>query len=181
MNLYKFQPFSHTKELGREYNMHCSLVPDSEDWILIIDYDCMILDFRAYSLIEKAIQASPKTEVFGAWTNRVGYKWQQLNHKMETNDSIRFHVELANKQADRYPNGEILSVPTIGGFFMLFQKKYWQEVGGFQEMILVPRCFDFTFCETALKRETIALIQGIYVWHTYRIMQEDHRYCKHLK
>lgn len=179
MNLYKFQPFSPTKELGKEYNAHCTLVPDPEDWILIMDYDAMILDFRAYSIMEKAIQANPETQIFGCYTNRVGYKWQRLNEEMSQNDSIRFHVERARQLADQYPNGESIHIPTAAGLFLLFQKKYWEK-NNFKETILNP-CFDVAFCDSALVEEKIKLIQGIYVWHSYRIMQEDHRICTHLK
>src|SRR5687768_4197419 len=55
--LYKFQPFSTTKDLGKEYNSHCQLVPNSDDWILILDYDCMILCGETYQVIENAIHA----------------------------------------------------------------------------------------------------------------------------
>jgi len=64
--IYRFQPFSTTKDLGIEYNAHCSLVPNPEDWIMITDYDAMILSPLTYKVIDKAIENNPDALIFGA-------------------------------------------------------------------------------------------------------------------
>lgn len=57
--LYKLQPFSTSKELGREYNKHVAMVPNPDDFVLILDYDCMILTTETYTVIEAAIERYP--------------------------------------------------------------------------------------------------------------------------
>lgn len=182
--IYKFQPFSVTKELGKEYNAHCALVPDDEDWILILDYDAMVLDPRAYAIMEKAIAKYPGTEVFGCFTNRVGYAHQRIKQSlpMDDRDSMCEMLIEARDRADRYQDGECVSANLAAGFFMLFQKKYWQKVK-FQEKIWEPggRLFDWNFCYPAYERRAVKLILGIQVWHTYRLLQNDYRDASHLK
>lgn len=179
--IHKFQPFSTKKELGDEYNKHCELVPNPEDWILLLDYDAMILDSRAYELMEKAIAANPGIEIFSAYASRIGYKFQRIREQLNANDSFMDHYETSQILADSYPNGEIETIPTAAGFFLLFQKKYWLE-NKFQKYIIRPQFFDHKFCEAAAERKTVALIKGIYVWHTYRLIYErGHRTTKHLK
>src|SRR5688572_5395349 len=76
--LYKFQPFATDKQIGREYNGHCQLVPNNDDWILILDYDCQILCPQTYQVIENAIKRYPDTAIFGALCNRVAYSHQRI-------------------------------------------------------------------------------------------------------
>ncbi len=181
--IYKFQPFSVTKELGKEYNAHCALVPDPEDWILLLDYDTMILDPRAYFLMERAIEKYPGTEIFSAYCNRVGYSHQRTTKEMDTRDTMRTFLNEAKERADNYPDGECAQINTAAGFFLLFQKKYWEQ-NKFQAEIYSKetlRLFDWQFCYNAAMRETVKIIQGILVWHTYRLMQPDYRSCEHLK
>lgn len=180
--IYKFQPFSPQKNLGLEYNSHCALVPATSDWILILDYDAMILDPRSYSFMERAIAENPDTEIFGAMTNRVGYAHQRLMQKgLDKTDSVVQHLAIAKEQADAF-GSKTVDAPTVAGFFLLFQKQYWMG-NNFQEKIWSKngRLFDWVFCDAAARRRTIKIIKGIYVWHTYRILQADYRETKHLK
>lgn len=181
--IYKFQPFSTTKELGKEYNAHCSLVPDPEDWILILDYDTMILDPRAYMIMERAIAKYPGTEIFGAYCNRVGHAHQRVTKEMDQRDSMRTMMVEAMARADMFLNGESIPISTAAGFFLLFQKKYWEE-NKFQKHIYSEetfRLFDWQFCREAARKETVKIIQGIQVWHSYRLLHKDYRSAEHLK
>ncbi len=179
--IYKFQPFSSTKEIGKEYNAHCELVPNDDDWILILDYDCMILDPRSYQIIEKAIDRYPHIEVFSAFTNRVGYPWQRFLHMPDESADMKFHLTKAQQLATRFESGECKTLPTAAGFFLLFRKKYWLE-NRFKDTIWDGgKLFDWHFSLAAAKRDTVAVIKGIYVWHTYRLMSTDWQDTKHLE
>ncbi len=183
--IYKFKPFSVTKELGKEYNAHCTLVPDIQDWILITDYDTMVLCLDTWKVIEKAIELNPQVDIFSVYTNRIGYREQRYGETREPDPGtdLRIHIERAMLLAKEYCNGEIKPITTAGGFFLLFRKIYWHEVGGFQEGIRGAngRLFDYNFCTLAMERKTIAIIKGAYVWHTYRLMEKDYRSNSHLK
>lgn len=179
--IYKFQPFSSSKELGKEYNAHCALVPNPEDWILILDYDCMVLNPGAYKLMELAIERYPETEVFTAVTNRVGYRTQCYKHKLNKETDLRPHLELAEQLSWQYATGEAVPVVTAAGFFLLFQKKYWIENPFQQDIINVNgRIFDVIFCRSAQQRASIRMIKGVYCWHTYRVRNKGTHNNSHL-
>ena len=179
--IYKFQPFSTSKNIGEEYNNHCRLVPNDNDWILILDYDAMILTPKTYHVIEKAIKNKPETVIFGAMTNRVGYSFQRHGEEMNPDPDIRNHIKKAEELAARFPNGECKDVKSVAGFFLLFQKSYWKN-RPFQEKIMDTNgnLFDYNFCRPAQRAGMpIRVIRGAYVWHTYRI-NKDHRNKDHL-
>lgn len=182
--IYKFQPFSTSKNLGVEYNSHCSLVPNDTDWIMLLDYDAMILTPKTYQVIENAI-TNPDNEhiqIFGAMTNRIGRSIQRLNpDEPDTNDSIKHHIKIAEQQADLYPNGETHPALMAAGFFLLFQKSYWLK-NPFQEKIISDQgqLFDQAFCQSARKQKRVAIIKGAYLWHTYRLTHPDWHSKEHL-
>lgn len=183
--IWKFQPFATDKRyFGQEYNAHCSIVPNDDDWILIIDYDCMILSRMAYPIIEKAIQRYPDTEIFGAMTNRVGYSFQRINpNEQDENDSIKHHLKIAEEKARLFADGQCKDSHTVAGFFLLFRKSYWNN-NKFQDHIIDEKgnLFDYKFTLPAYKSgKKIRIIKGVYCWHTYRIEQENYHVKDHLR
>ncbi len=179
--IWKFQPFAIDKtKFGEEINTHCSIVPNSNDWILILDWDCMILTPKSYSVIERAIENNPDVEVFGAMTNRVGLSFQRLGKEPDDNDSIRYHIQMAEELANKYHNGECKPCNQVAGFFMLFRKSYWEQ-NRFQEAVMDKRgnLFDYTFTRPAGRTGKAKIIQGVYVFHQYRLMK-DYRDKTHL-
>lgn len=178
--IYKFQPFSTTKELGKEYNAHCAMVPNSDDYILILDYDAMILCPETYKVIENAVIHYPDTAVFGALCNRVAYHHQRI-HPISENDSIKQHIKIAKERAAQFPF-ECELAKSIAGFFMLFKKSYWEQTP-FQESIIneFGYLFDRHFCLHARRSNLpIRVIKGAYLWHSYRI-DKSYRDQSHLK
>jgi len=174
MSLFKFQPFATDKNISREYNGHCELVPAEADWILIMDFDAMILSHKTYQVIENAIKNYPETLIFGAMTNRVGYSFQRLLPAQDENDSIKYHIQIAEQLADQYPNGEYEKANQCAGFFMLFRKSYWLK-NKFQDRIMdtTGNLFDWKFARSAGKVDGgIKILKGVYVFHQYRITKD---------
>ena len=181
--IYKFQPFSTSKQLGKEYNAHISLVPNYDDWCLIMDYDAMILTPKTYQVIEKAIERYPDTAIFGSMTNRIAYPYQRLEHMPDENDSIRHHIAIAEERADKYADGESVECFSVAGFFMLFKKEYWHG-NHFQEGIFDSKgtLFDRKFCQKARDRKQhLRIIKGAYLWHSYRLNSVEFSNTDHLK
>lgn len=181
--IYKFQPFSTTKELGKEYNAHCALVPNDDDWILILDYDVMILVPETYKVIEAAIARYPEVKIFGAMTNRIGLSGQKYNGLISDNDSMKHHIQIAKDLAEAHKDGECHEINYVAGFFMLFQKSYWR-CNPFQPGIFNERgnLFDYEFCKPLLKQPgTVQVIKGAYLLHKYRIDRTSHLNRDHLK
>lgn len=182
--MYIFQPFSLDKSKhGITLNAHCNIVPNDEDWILILDYDAMILSPKTYHVIQQAIENNPGTKMFGAMTNRIGLHSQLHGKEPDQNDSIKHHIRIAESMADKFPNGECKLGMVVAGFFMLFQKSYWKEVGGFQEPIQNDNglLFDLAFSRPAKEGSCINIIKGAYIWHSYRIMKSNWANKDHLK
>jgi len=173
--IYRFQPFVCDRtQFGNVYNSHCSMVPFDHDWIQIMDYDAMILAPEAYAVIDKAIERYPDTAVFGGMTNRVGLPFQKLvpTPKLDDNDSIRHHMDIAKKIAHTYRDGQCKEVEYVAGFFMLFRRDYWL-LNQFQDRISTPQgiLFDWKFCQHAKEiNKKVRVIEGLYLWHTYRLM-----------
>lgn len=184
--IWKFQPFTTDKsKFGIEYNSHISLVPNSEDWILLLDYDCMILTPKTYEVIEAAIRRYPETLVFGAMTNRVGVSYQRLTGAViDENDSIRHHIKIAEQQAEKYKDGDCKqNVKFCAGFFLLFRKSYWEK-HKFQERIIDKRgaFFDYNFTRPAGNvKGGVKIIRGAYVFHSYRLNKSNIKDKSHLK
>lgn len=180
--IYYFKPFSTFKQVGEVYNAHCEIVPRDTDWIAIMDYDFMFLCPETFKVIEHAIFTYPELEIFGCMTNRVGYSYQRDKAVMDENADIRYHIARAQELATKVNSFECEKVPTLAGFFMLFQKKYWIE-NHFQDGIFDEKgnLFDERFCRSGKRRGTCAVIKGAYGFHQYRIMKEDYRDKSHLK
>lgn len=182
--LYTLKPFAADKnQFGQVYNAHCAIIPFPEDWILLLDYDAMILAPQAYGIIQKAIDAHPEVEIFTAYASRIGYSDQRLDPStIDDNDSILHHLKLAQQQAEQWPNGECNHILTAAGFFLLFRKSYWIE-NKFQPTLMDQdgHFFDWNFCKSAMKRGTVRLIRGVYCWHTYRLGKENIRDGSHLR
>ena len=180
--LYTCKPFSIEKELGKVYNAHCAMVPNEDDWILIMDTDTMLIEPSVtYPVIFKAIEAHPDTTIFGAMTNRVGIPSQRVFADQDPNPDIIDHYKMTLALAERYRNGECKQVRFVGGFFLLFRKRYWMR-HKFQAEIRTDkkRLFDYAFCEPAMRSAAkIRVILGAYVFHYYR-MHKDYRDKSHL-
>lgn len=171
--LYFFKPFSTKKEIGIAYNSHCHLVPFPEDWILIQDYDAMILCSETFKVIESAIARYPDTAIFGALCNRVGYSHQRINPGMDENFDIAHHTRIAIDLAEKHKDGEALTTNALAGFFMLFRKSYWLE-SPFQDEIYDDKgnLFDWAFTRHALKNKLpMRIIRGAYLFHSYRLLK----------
>ncbi len=180
--IWSFQPFSTKNDIG-EYNRHCERVPNSKDWILIKDYDCMILCPESFNVIDKAIERYQETAIFGAMTNRIAYSHQRLLPQMDENDSIRHHTQIAMDLAEKYKDGECEDCKNIAGFFMLFRKEYWEK-SPFQSTIYDDKknLFDRNFTMYAkLNKLPMRIIKGCYLFHSYRIMKESYKDTSHLK
>lgn len=181
--IYKFQPFATDKQIGREYNGHIQLVPNEDDWCLVLDYDCQILCPDTYQAIENALKRYPDTAIFGAMTNRVAYSHQRIMLSPDPEDRMRVHIETAIERAEMYRDGECFEAKTVAGFFMLFRKSYWKK-SPFQEKIYdkAGNLFDYNFCRHAMKNKLpIRVIRGAYVWHSYRLLKESFKDTSHLR
>lgn len=176
--IFRIQPYVTNKaDFGAVLNAHCAAAP-ADSWIQLMDWDAHILCRESYDIIDKAIARYPDTDIFGAVTNRVGVSYQRVFKEQCEEWNYKAHVKTANHYATLFKEGECANVALVAGFFMLFKKSYWQA-NPFPPTIMDARgkSFDKIFCAGA---KTIRIIEGLYVFHQYRMLQEDWRNNKHL-
>lgn len=161
IKVHYLQPFAIDKNIAKSYNEACKLIPD-QDWICITDYDSMFLFHEQKQLVQK-IAESGQADLYGAMTNRCNMP-EFLVDGMFDEMNLKKHYEKAK---------EIFSMDlkftnsVVPGYFLLFSKKTWNEVRGFEmPEYSVNYAFDQYF-SSKIKRK--AIIKGLYILHLYRI------------
>ena len=176
--------------LGREINNYVSLVDDN-DWICLRDIDTM----PAYH--EKFFgqcEEISKTDfgLVGCMTNRLGLKHHLLGDEKDENTNWKYHRAIGKvlynqhgsnvKEMDFKLN---VMADSIGGVMMLFPKRVWTAVGGFEEggVSINGYFFDYLFTKKVIQAGfKIGLASGIYMIHMYRPDATDTRlYTKHIR
>lgn len=170
---------SPAKNLGAAYNHLISISHYNGTYVCVIDHDVLFLTPDAIKHIEQYTKKFPGTGIFTCYTNRLhpDSKGQLLGPMSEETD-IREHIKRAEFQKKHlYEVGEINH--PIGGFLMVINIEAWKRVGGFSEN---KKCLgvDNDFSAKILKANyKILRMDGIYVWHSYRLMN-GYRDKKHL-
>lgn len=171
LNIYYSNPYSVQKNIGKAINDFCSIVPNEDDWIVIQDGDILYLTPDWGKRIHDAIKKDgDKFGLISCYTNRLSSGHQLHGGKRSENHDIKYHYELAQNY-----NGQGIEAvkrhQNIAGFFMAFKKSTWRKVGGFRENDIA---FDTSFCMAVKsKGYKIGLIRSLYVYHAYRIWNED--------
>ncbi len=177
--IYRIQPFSETKNLGKAYNEHIKYFPDNA-WICVQDYDTCFLDYRFYAHMREYIRRFSNQGIFTCLTNRTLCKEQRFKGLIHENYDMKYWRSI-NKQI----HDQKISLKDIGkeisGFCMLFNKQKWSEVGGFMERD--GRCLgiDNNFCWAILEKGyKIGLMENVFCFHYYRLV-EGIKNKEHLK
>lgn len=129
MRIFYFTPYSIDKELGTAYNESCSIVPNSNDYIALMDADTMFLSPNYGRLIHDILVTHGDTfDLFTCFATRIGNKEQRYN---EIIDEDRDLVSLKNKVLEceaAYGNTVTELSRLISGHFLLFKKSLWEEI-----------------------------------------------------
>jgi GT2 family glycosyltransferase len=173
--IYYFTPFDYQKRLGLIHNEYCKLVSNPNDWICILDPDTMFLHPHQQAFIEQIVNKhGDKWDLLGCMTNRIG----NPSNLQDTNidNDILSAIDKA-KNAFTLHKDSIKETDITAGFFMLFKRSLWDKVK-FEQGI----DFDIKFCKAVKKiGGRIGIMQGIYIWHTYRLGHDNpKKYKKHL-
>lgn len=165
--IHYLTPYSTEGNIGKAYNEAIACVPNEEDWVVLRDGDTMFLTPNWGRVIEENLKLHGEDyALLGAKTNRVGV----YHHRVEGmfyNMYIRDHYFKALELEE----SSKLKVQKVGfdiaGFFMAFQKKTWQAVGGFEENTAV---FDRIFTRKVRQiNGKVGVLEGVYLLHGYRI------------
>jgi len=170
MSIRVVVPFALDKNLGKAYNETLQHVPEG-DWVCLLDHDVMFLTSDAIKHLYEYVNLSPDTGIFTCYTNRLHpLGGQQLwNNEVSENRNIENHVGLAQyiQQTRLYQVTELKK--HISGFLMMINKDTWNEIKFNED----KKCLgvDNDFSDRVLKSgRKIRRMDGIYVWHTYRLI-----------
>lgn len=173
MQIHYFKPFNLNKNIGKAYNEAMSLLSEGNDWGCLLDGDTMFLTSNYGKQISDIIENYKENKNIGiltCLTNRIGNPYQRYNGIINEDPNIKNHIKIALKlQKEKYL--DLLEIPrTISGHMMLIPKWVWEEAGGFDEEGILQ--IDNKFSKKILLMgKKIYLMQGIYIFHNYRLLQ----------
>ena len=172
MRIHAVTPYRDDRNLGKAYNEAFQLIPD-DDYLLITDYDVLFLLPDTIRHCYQYVKQYPEADMFVCVTNRTyATNAQRYNDEVSENDSIRHHIQVARKCAEKIPQATQL-YRTISGFLMLIPKRTWNRVKFTEDL----KCLgvDSLFSQELINRRMkILRMDGIYVWHTYRLATNVH-------
>jgi len=176
--IYYFTPYSIKKNLGKAYNQHMALLPNDDDWGVLMDGDIMFMTFDWGHQIEKAIEDNPDAGIISCYTNRISKRKAQLD-EIDSSDILVHHIHA--KQLDDKFRGTYKKISQmISGFLMIIKKKTWKDAGKFPEWENHILDLDGAISIRVRKlKKPIILMRGMYVFHYYR-MAEGAAYKGHL-
>ena len=163
--IWEITPYGFDRNYGKACNEFCSIIPGDEDWIIVKDYDFMFLTPSHQHLISEIVKRNPEVGLFTCYTNRVKAK-KQIRPHMFSNPNLGDHRKEAIllSETRRYDLKDLNKV--ISGYVMIFQKKVWEEVGGFKDGLLAV---DNNFSRKILNSgRKVMLMEGVYGMHYYR-------------
>jgi hypothetical protein len=177
MKVHIIIPYSVDKKLAEVYNEEMSRIPDG-DTACILDYDVQLLTPDAGKIIHDYANKYPDA-VLTCYTNRVSSiaKNQLLNGKLSGDTDIRNHIQIAEEQK-KYLY-EVTPIKSwIAGMLMVIPKPLWQQY----QFLEGGKCLGVdTMYSTKLLRHRVPILrmEGLYVWHQYRLKNGIHN-TKHL-
>jgi len=178
MSIFYFVPYSLEKNIGKAYNQYMSLLPNDNDWGVLMDGDTMFLTFDWGHAIAEVINKLPDAGIITCQTNRIRQKKQLYD---ESSPDILVHRLIAKTLDEKY-RGQTRKINThISGFFMAIKKKTWKDVGKFPEADGKLLTVDNAFSNKIIRsNKNIYLMRGMYVFHYYRFA-EGKNYTDHLR
>ncbi len=163
-------PYSLDKNLGAAYNLEMELLPNDDDWAVLMDTDTMFMDNAQPQFFEKAIAAKPNAGMFTCYASRTGMVNQRFNDNAYANSpDLTLHRSLSITQLQKPLRLKQINGP-IAGFCMAIKKSTWKQIGRFEEkgLLSIDTNYSRRVIASGLK---IFLIENIYLLHYYRLME----------
>lgn len=161
------------KNLGRAYNEAMAQIPDG-DCACLLDYDIHFLTPDCGKIIhDYANYLCDDNHLLTCYTNRVhpASKMQLLNGHLTDDSDIRNHISLAeNQKRQLYTADPITS--NISGFLMVMTKEFWKTLPFADNL----KCLGVDTNYSIIMRENgrkVLRMNGLYVFHTYRMANES--------
>ncbi len=169
MKVHFITPYDLNKNLGKAYNEAFSLIGD-EDWVCLTDYDVLFLTPDAPAIVTEYVKRYPETALFTCYTNRVhpSSTEQLLGEVIQDNSDVRVHIEKAERVKNNlYTVTQIHK--NVSGMLMVMSKRQWKQTPFVEDL----KCLgvDTELSKKLRERgQPVMRMNGLYVFHTYRIM-----------
>lgn len=150
------QPYSF--DLNSIGDAYSHAISKCEDWIAMFDQDTLKPPGFA-ERINQVLKTAKKDTIYGAMTNRVGWKHPGVVKEMFMEDSITKHIEKANELWDKYGT-KTEPCEVVPGYCMIFHRELAET------FLPLPNGINFDRIISA-NRKTV-LMKGIYIIHLYR-------------
>ncbi len=162
-------PYREDKNLGLAYNEAMAQIPEG-DWACITDWDVLFLLPSTIAHLNEYTRRYPDTGIFTCYASRshiINTGLQMFDTGISTNDSIAHHIQIAFKQQEKlYQVTDINRF--ISGFLMMVSKDTWNKHKFVDNMkcLDVDNIYSNKILQAGLP---IRRMDGIYVWHSYRL------------
>lgn len=162
-------PYRPDKNLGKAYNEFMRLLPD-DYWGCLTDIDVNFLTPDAGSILHDYARSFPDAGILTCFTNRISAlsHMQLLGGMINEERDYDRHIALAEKQREKlYHVTEIKK--DISGFLMMVSKRTWNDYPfpDLNKPLGVDTYYGRDIRAAGLK---ILRMDGLYVWHTYRLL-----------
>lgn len=170
MKIHYISPYSVEKNFGLAINQAINdLRYQPDDWIIHLDHDVLFLLPDTKAQVERILQTTPY-DVLGCMTNRIRSKEQLVGGYFNPDDRIKEHIRIAELCQSAGRDRVVEAKGVMAAFMLCFRVSAWEKVGGFAEVAIN---FDTIFNQTCRAQGLrIGLMQGVYIFHTYRIMSK---------
>lgn len=181
--LFFFTPYDLNKKLLNAYDLCISLLPNDDDWAVLMDGDTMFLTSDFGHRINDYVTLYPETGLFTAYASRCFYSYQVPNSVNQQNDSLKYHHQVAGLHHDnQHPNVQPIN-RKIAGHLLVIKKKVWMliresvfETAKYETIEGIDTAVSNAVLQAGFK---IQLMKSIYILHYFR-MQEGIQNKKHL-
>lgn len=173
MQVHILKPYRNDKNLGLAYNEAMKMIPDT-DAACLCDIDTCFLTSDAGAILQEYVFRTfcngVPVGILTCFTNRVSpLSKPQLRGRVINEDAdMRMHLVYAEEQKRRLFETTVID-RDISGFLMVISKNVWQQIP-FPETgkaLGVDTHYGRMIRAAGLQ---ILRMDGLYVWHTYRLM-----------
>jgi GT2 family glycosyltransferase len=162
-------PYDVGRNLGKAYNSVMRTMGEN-DWAVLTDYDILFLLPDTIKHLHEYPLRYPDAAIFTCFANRshANSKNQLLGGIVSDNTDILYHIDKAKYQTKfLYEATEIKT--HVSGFLMMVSKRTWNEIKFVEDLLCLG--VDTHFSKRLIEKgKKMYRCDGIYVWHTYRLM-----------
>jgi GT2 family glycosyltransferase len=164
-------PYALDLNLGASYNAAMALLPNDDDWAVMLDHDILLTTREWYRQIAEAIAFKPAAGAFVAVTNRIDAVWQRAVETDPNNHDVGYHTAIGLDRLKRRTLLDITDTKGFGGVLFAVSKAAWRDAGGFADGLL---CVDHSLHFGLRKAgRRVYLLENCYVYHRRRAFIGD--------